>query len=299
LPPGPREARPEDKLREAEQTGGGRPRAARATSISASAGFNPGSAPPPRWGRKTARGGEKFRSALFVILFALLAQPVLAQGGFSDWAAIVVAGDWHAHDGSPSEIFDNARRDVTRDLIALGFARENVMEFSARPGASNGPVNAQAIGNALWDLSNRTRGGCLLYFSSHGSPDGVVLGDSILQPNQLARILTNSCAGRPTVVVVSACFSGIFEPALAGANRLILTAARGDRTSFGCGQTDRYPYFDECLLSVWPRSDGFPTLGREAQNCVAAREKKEHVGPPSEPQMSIGANIESELPKWR
>jgi hypothetical protein len=162
-----------------------------------------------------------------------------------------------------------------------------------------GQVDAQAIGNALWDLSNRTHGGCLLYFSSHGSPDGVVLGESILQPSQLAKILSNSCADRPAVVVVSACFSGNFVPALAGANRLILTAARGDRTSFGCGQTDRYPYFDECLLSVWPRSDGFPALGREAQACVAAREKKEHVGPPSEPQMSIGANAEAELPKWR
>ena len=143
--------------------------------------------------------------AAFVILLALLVQPVLAQDGFSDWAAIVVAGDWHAHNGSPSEIFDNARRDVTRDLIALGFARENVVEFSVRPGASDGPVNARAIGNALWDLSNRTRGGCLLYFSSHGSPDGVVLGNSILPPNQLARMLSNSCAGRPTVVVISAC----------------------------------------------------------------------------------------------
>lgn len=245
------------------------------------------------------RGGGNILSALFVILFALFAQPVRAQGGFSDWAAIVVAGDWHAHDGSPSEIFNNARRDVARDLIALGFAPKNVAEFSARPGASDRPVDAQAIGNALWDLSNRTSGGCLLYFSSHGSPDGVVLGGSILKPNQLARILSNSCAERPTVVVVSACFSGIFVPALAGANRLILTAARGDRTSFGCGQTDRYPYFDECLLSVWPHADGFPALGHGAQKCVAAREKKEHVGPPSEPQMSIGANVEPELPKWR
>jgi len=121
----------------------------------------------------------------------------------------------------------------------------------------------------------------------------------LLQPARLARMLDASCADRPTVVVVSACFSGVFVPALRARNRMILTAARADRTSFGCGQTDRYPYFDQCVLSVWPYADSFATLGRAAQVCVAAREKKEHVGPPSEPQMWIGADAAAEIPRWR
>ena len=37
-----------------------------------------------------------------------------AGGVFSNWAGIVVAGDWHAHSGEPSEVFDNARRDLTK-----------------------------------------------------------------------------------------------------------------------------------------------------------------------------------------
>jgi hypothetical protein len=127
----------------------------------------------------------------------------------------------------------------------------------------------------------------------------VVLGDTLLEPQQLARMLDNSCASRPTIVVLSACFSGVFVPALRAPNRLILTAAREDRTSFGCGQTDKYPYFDQCVLSVWPFADSFAALGRAAQVCVAAREKKEHVGPPSEPQMWIGADAAAEIPRWR
>lgn len=236
---------------------------------------------------------------VFASLALTLLAPAYASTAYSDWAAVVVAGDWHAHDGSPSEIFDNARRDVTRDLESLGVAQDNIAEFSARPGSSVASATAQAIGNALWDLSNRTSGGCLLYFSSHGSPDGMVLGNGMLEPRQLAKMLSNSCAARPTVVVISACFSGSFVSALEAPNRMILTAAREDRTSFGCGQTDRYPYFDQCVLSVWPDADDFPALGRAAQLCVAAREKKEHVGPPSEPQMWIGANAETTLPKWR
>jgi hypothetical protein len=238
---------------------------------------------------------------VFALIAVLLAcfESAHATTAYSDWAAVVVAGDWHAHDGSPSEIFDNARRDVTRDLESLGLVPDNIAEFSARPATSVAPATAQAIGNALSDLSNRTSGGCLLYFSSHGSPDGMVLGNGTLEPRQLAKMLNNSCATRPTVVVISACFSGTFVPALEAPNRMILTAAREDRTSFGCGQTDRYPYFDQCVLSVWPDADDFPALGRAAQACVAAREKKEHVGPPSEPQIWIGANAEMTLPKWR
>jgi hypothetical protein len=220
-----------------------------------------------------------------------------AANRFSNWAAVVVAGDWHAHDGSPSDIFDNARRDVTRDLIALGFARSNIAEFSARPGAEQ-PSTAHAIAAALSDLSYRARAGCLVYFSSHGSPDGIVLGNSILEPYRLSRMLNASCGDRPTVVVLSSCFSGVFVPTLAAPNRMILTAARRDRTSFGCGQTDRYPYFDQCVLSVWSYADSFPALGRAAQVCVAAREKKEHVGPPSQPQLWVGADAASEIPRW-
>jgi len=65
---------------------------------------------------------------------SLLGAPMaLAGGAFSDWAAIVVAGDWHAHSGEPSEVFDNARRDLTKAFIGIGFSPENTSQFSVRP----------------------------------------------------------------------------------------------------------------------------------------------------------------------
>ena len=226
-----------------------------------------------------------------------------AAGGFSDWAAVVVAGDWHAHDGSASEIFDNARHDVTDDLVRLGFARDNIEQFSIRPRRypADSPIfaDAQSIADGLWDLSGRTHAGCLVYLTSHGATSGLVLGNTILEPATLARMLKESCGDRPTVVIVSACFSGVFVPALRAANRMVLTAARPDRTSFGCGQTDKYPYFDQCVLQSWPNVGDFPSLGRAVQACVAAREKKEHMAPPSEPQLFVGATAATSLPHWR
>ena len=242
------------------------------------------------------------RGKLFVMLVAavlsLVCNSAHATSPFAKWAAIVVSGDWHAHDGSPSEIFDNARRDVSHDLETLGFSANNIKEFSARPGTWP-PATAAGIRDALANLSWRATSGCLVYFSSHGSPDGIVLGNSILEPYTLARMLNASCGDRPTVVVLSACFSGVFVPTLRAHNRMILTAARRDRTSFGCGQTDRYPYFDQCVLSVWPYANSFAALGRAAQICVALRERREHVGPPSQPQLWIGADAANAIPNWR
>lgn len=227
---------------------------------------------------------------------------VLADA-YSDWAAVVVAGDWHAHDGSPSEIFDNSRRDVAAALVGIGFDPANVMQFSTRPDRypDTHPLaaEARAIANSLWDLSNRTNAGCLVYFSSHGTPSGVVLGDTVLSPDQLQSMLTNACGDRPTVVVVSACYSGVFVAALKGPNRLVMTAARPDRTSFGCGGSNKYPYFDTCFLAAIRKVHDFPDLAAQTRACVGEMEIRLKSTPPSEPQVSLGSDIAANLSSWR
>ena len=83
---------------------------------------------------------------------------------------------------------------------------------------------------------------------------------------------------------------------LAAPNRLIVTAARPDRSSFGCGEGDRYPFFDACVLEAWPGAADFLALGRTVQACVARREREQRLSPPSEPQISAGARIRPLLP---
>jgi hypothetical protein len=226
----------------------------------------------------------------------------LAENPFSDWAAIVVAGDFHASDGGPTEAFDNARRDISRELERIGFDRANMRQFSVRPTLYNdGPLKSEpkVIYDSLNELSRRTKAGCLIYFTSHGEPRGVIVDRQVLTPAILGRILDATCADRPTVVVMSACFSGVFVPALAHPNRMILTAARPDRTSFGCGQDNKYPYFDDCFLQSTPFAKDLPALASTVRSCVAAREIKEGMKPPSEPQIWIGAQLRPMLPLYR
>jgi hypothetical protein len=235
-------------------------------------------------------------------LWLALAGPAQAASPFSDWAVVVVAGDWHAHSGGPSEAFDNARRDVSQALERAGFEAANLRQFSVRPEryklAGLGKSDPETIFNAMVDLTGKATGGCLVYFSSHGAPDGVVVDQQILPPRILAGMLDRTCGSRPTVVVISACFSGVFVPALAGSNRMVLTAARPDRSSFGCGEADKYPYFDECFLSSIPAAKTLPTLATAVQACVATRETKEGMTPPSEPQLFIGGALRPLLPLY-
>ena len=243
------------------------------------------------------------RAFLIAAAFAaLLTSSAQAASDFSDWAAVVVAGDWHAHSGAPSDVFDNARHDIASQLVGIGFAPGNILQFSAQPDRYVGSTRAttrQFVASGLWDLSNRTNGGCLAYFTSHGSQDGIVLGDETLSLHQAEMIVDNACAGRPSVVIVSACFSGVFVPSLESPDRIVLTAAASDRTSFGCGESDKYTFFDTCALQWLRRSGSFPEFGKDMIACVAEREKKEDVGLPSEPQLFIGANAAASIPRWK
>ena len=244
-------------------------------------------------------------AATVSLVLSAPAQAASAQAAspFADWSAVVVAGDWRAHSGGPSEAFDNARRDVAQALENAGFTRANIRQFSVRPkryrDAQLTKSSPRAVYGGLADLAHRNAGGCFAYFSSHGTPDGVVVDDVILPPPVLAAMLREACGERPTIVVVSACFSGVFVQPLAGANRMILTAARPDRTSFGCGEADKYPYFDDCFLQAMSRTHAFPALADFVRACIAARETAEGAAPPSEPQVWIGEGLRPILPLWR
>ncbi|PTS87269.1 MULTISPECIES: C13 family peptidase [unclassified Caulobacter] len=236
-----------------------------------------------------------------LVLF-VLAPSVQAQTPFSRWSAVVVAGDWHAHSGGPTEAFDNARRDVADTLAGLGFARTAIRQYSVRPerypGQGPEPAEITAIHQGLKDSAQTARSGCLFYISSHGGPEGALLGEDLLRPSRLAALIDDACPARPAVVVISACFSGVFIPALQKPNRMILTAARPDRASFGCGESDRYPFFDDCFLSSAKGARDFIALGSAVQACVARKEVEVGAAPPSEPQVWIGPALRPFLPLY-
>lgn len=238
------------------------------------------------------------RGLLTLIALLVAAAPAAAQGRFDGWASAVVAGDWRGQ-GQPIQAFDNARRDLVEGWLAAGFSRADMVDYSLRPDVAS-PVSADTALAGIAEATRKASRGCMLYFTSHGSPDGIVFGpEGTLAPGAMAQMVRGWCGDRPTVIIVSACFSGVFINALQGPNRIVITAARRDRASFGCGADSKYPYFDGCILESLPNASDFIALANLAKACVARRETEEGLTPASEPQVFIGANMQLLAPTLR
>jgi hypothetical protein len=195
-------------------------------------------------------------------------------------------------------VFDNARHDLVTAFTRIGFSPANIAQFAVSPDPAAQHSGNSAIANTLWDLSSRAPDGCLIYFTSHGTPDGIVIDQRVLEPEKLGMIVGNACGSKPSVIVMSACYSGQFVRTLKGDNRMVLTAARSDRTSFGCGEMDYYTFFDDCFLRALPMAGDFPNLGGLVQQCVAERERQMKATPPSEPQLDVGTKVGAAF-KWK
>jgi hypothetical protein len=217
---------------------------------------------------------------------------------FSNWAVVLVAGDYRAHSGAPSKVFDNARHDLALAFAKIGFRPANMVQFSVDYDTGTQHTTIPDIAAAMTSVATRASSGCLLYFTSHGTPTGMIVGDTVLGPGQMRELVNSACGDRPAVIVMSSCYSGQFVAPLQSENRIVITAARPDRTSFGCGELDHYTFFDDCFLRAMPVANDFPGLGALVQQCVAVREQEMRATPPSEPQVSIGPGVVFTL-RWR
>jgi hypothetical protein len=133
-----------------------------------------------------------------------------------------------------------------------------------------------------------------VHISTHGAPHELArrIGDgetTALSSQALARML-GPLAGHPTIVVISACYSGSFIRDLQETRRIILTAARADRSSFGCGAGSRHTFFGEAELKAFGEPDrSLHQIFTAIRRNVAVMERRQHFTP-SEPQVSVGAD---------
>jgi hypothetical protein len=100
-------------------------------------------------------------------------------------------------------------------------------------------------------------------------------------------------------VVVNACYSGGFVPPLRGAGTLVLTAARADRSSFGCGSDSDITYFGRAwLVDGLNHTPDFIAAFTQARAEIRQWERRDQLVP-SEPQIDVGSGIALQLAAWR
>ncbi len=204
------------------------------------------------------------------------------------WATLLLAGDG----GVPA--FDHAINHLADLLEKSGIQPVKTLSAAASRDSGAGLASLIDLEQGLAHLNPAPDGGCLVYLVSHGTPDqGLYLpvSDRTLTPQALDRALDQGCAAAPTVVIVSACYAGLFtEPPMRRPNRIIITAARADRASFGCSANAAYTTFDACFLGALAGADDWVTAIERTLFCVGAREALSHLVP-SEPQIFIGSAV--------
>lgn len=149
----------------------------------------------------------------------------------------------------------------------------------------------------------------VFYSTSHGSKElGLVYRDGedgfgMIAPKRL-RLLLDELDFKRRILLLSACYSGIFVPELADDNSVILTAASSSRPSFGCTPGNDWTFFGDALVNnAMRKSQSMTKAAEEATGLISMWEAKLGLDP-SSPQVSIGADtakwltaLETQMPK--
>ncbi|CAN0317456.1 unnamed protein product, partial [Phaeothamnion confervicola] len=201
---------------------------------------------------------------------------------------------------APQAVF---RREVTsaRDIVdaKLSTRGRSLLMVNDRSEADSHPLATVAtLDAALTGIGRKMRldrDVLMLYLTSHGSPGvfsitapGLVTGD--LTPTDLRQMLDRSGI-RNRIVVVSACYSGSFIEALEDPNTLIMTAARSDRTSFGCSDENDWTYFGDAFFNHALRETTDPIEAFAKAKAHILQWEAEKGLTHSEPQIVVGEAI--------
>jgi hypothetical protein len=144
----------------------------------------------------------------------------------------------------------------------------------------------------------------LLFMTTHGSEDHELSVDlypvalNQISPQMIAEAY-RSAGIRKHISIISACYSGGFINALRGDDAVVMTAARADRTSFGCGGDFDMTFFGRAYFQkALNQTSDLIKAFEIAQRDIAEREKSMGFEP-SEPQIDIGSNAIDHLNRWK
>jgi hypothetical protein len=135
----------------------------------------------------------------------------------------------------------------------------------------------------------------VLFSTSHGIPTGLTYHDGdegygVLTPARLAALL-QGLGLRNRLLILSACFSGVFVPAVWSDTTALVTAASAGRTSFGCAADNDWTFFGDALINrALRKPQPLAAASEEALRLIAGWEAGKNYDA-SYPQVSIGSRV--------
>jgi Peptidase C13 family len=252
-----------------------------------------GRADAPKIRAAEARSADSRQAALLKKQVAALAPQ---KKGVTDIYAIGIAG-W------TQDVFRNELAGALRITgKALPLDGGTLRLINSRETADTAPLasrqNFAAAVRAIARVMDKEEDVLFLFMTSHGEKRsfGLQLPSAIVRfrPREMAAVLDREGI-KNRVVIVSACYSGIFVKPLANENTIVLTAADAKSTSFGCAEGREWTYFGDALFqhSLKPGTDFQVAFGK-ARGLIAEWEKRDRFAS-SDPQGHFGEALMRKL----
>jgi hypothetical protein len=195
----------------------------------------------------------------------------------------------------PQSVFESEARGAARILEAqLGAKGRSIVRSNTKRRAGATPEALVAAAEAAGRTLDPAEDIVVLVLTSHGAPEGIALvagrDTRLVTPGDVRALLERTRA-QHRVVIVSACYSGVFANALADARTLVITAAAADKPSFGCRDGATWTYFGDAFFNKALRRDArLDTAFESARGLVTQRERREGFDP-SNPQIAGGSQV--------
>src|SRR5215467_5907437 len=241
-------------------------------------------------GRRAFDGGRMRQAAWSVALFFLAFSSASHGAEFKPKVIVAAFGLY-----GDQSVFESEAKGAAR-IVADRFGGSPVIvRFNTK---SRDDANAQTIAAALQSAAKAMDGQndiLFLILTSHGAQAGLEVKagsrEETLSPLNLVTALSDAHI-RHRVVIISACYSGVFIRPLADPDTLVITAADADHTSFGCKNGNDWTYFGDAFFNTaLRRTQNLRDAFVLASSLIRKRELQGGLTP-SNPQMAGGENIE-------
>ena len=231
----------------------------------------------------------KFATAVCLALVGLLASAAMPAGA-SPKITVLAFGLFGAQ-----SVFESEAKQAA-SIVAQRLGGGPVVVRSNTK--TRGDVTIASIGNILKSAAehmDRENDILFLILTSHGSQAGVAVQAGrrmeTLSPVDLAGML-NRAGVRHRIVVVSACYSGVFLGPLADDDTLVITAADPNHSSFGCKDKVKWTYFGDAFFNTALRRTADLRSAFDAARTLVSQRELRYGLISSNPQIAGGKNID-------
>jgi hypothetical protein len=259
------------------------------------------------WARAKSRTAEPELKPRINVAAVELSQPSLLEAevnkllperkGTADIYAIGIAG-W-----SDQDVFV---KELNGGLAALdqaiGLDRGTVRLVNHADTTETLPVanrtNFASVVHSVAKIMDKNEDVLLIFITSHGGPTGVGLrleGEfALLSPDHIATVLDREGI-KNRLLIVSACYSGVFVKRLASPDTVVLTAADADNPSFGCSNERDWTYFGDALFNQnLGAGVSLEHAFKKAKAKISEWEARDKL-PASNPQAFFGSSLSKTL----